>query len=205
MLKTFVKGLVFGTGFAVAMIAVSTLFGIMWVQWAIPESVLTGSRISDAEPVLENPRPAEIQPKRDNASQGMPNYSFFDKSGKYAEGIPDGGGILGMAVLPTEAEAPRPRTFQVWLTKTEMWKIHTAGTTVEIEKTSYPALDQSSPSLAVFSVLGSGPERSSITLSARSVELLRRGEECDDDDRLNGELRITTEGVVFLMPDEIKR
>lgn len=204
MLKTFIKGLVFGTGFTVAMITMSLLFGIGMTQWKIGETIYSESRYPEAEPELSNPQKAEIQPKRENASNDSPAYSFFNRPEGYGS-IPKGGGILGMSVLPTPPDATRPRTHQIWLTETAMWKIRTDETTVEVEKADFPDLKGRSPDSSVFQLLSGSAERSATTISAATIEKLRRGEECPDDDHINGEFRITTDGVVFMMPDEIKR
>lgn len=204
MLKTFIKGLVFGTGFTIAMIAVSLLFGVGWVQWNGGEAMLVDRSYQDAGPEFSNPQEAEIQPKRDGAADGKPDYSFFNRSEPYG-GTPIGGGILGMSVLPTPPDATRPRTYQVWLTETAMWKIRTEETTVEVETVTYPTVNGQEPSVVVFQHLRGSGGGSSTTISASTIAMLKRGEECEDDDHLNGELRITTDGVVFLLPDAIKR
>jgi hypothetical protein len=201
MLKKFLHGVAFGAGFGIALVAV-------WIGttfFLLPSYVETNFGSSD-EPELSDPKTAELLPPQRGPARTVPEFRIFKDSERYEMTIPEGGGILSLAVLPTEAESQRPRTFQLWLTGTELWKIRTEETKVLIERMTYPSSD---PVRSVDRVMrenmGRGLGKSKMTVSQATIEEVRWGEASTRDDHLNGEFRMTTEGVLFLMPNEIAR
>lgn len=201
MLKKFLYGLAFGAGFGIALVAVWIGASYFFLPRLV-ESSFEASR----EPEMSDPKTAELlAPKRDPA-RTVPEFKFFKDSERPEVMIPEGGGILAMVVLPTDPKAERPSTFQLWLTGQELWKIRTEEAKVSIERMSYPS---SEPVRALDQMMRGGPGRglgrSKMTVSLAMIDAVKRGEECAEDDRSNGEFRMTTEGVLFLMPNEMQR
>ncbi|NIQ14893.1 MAG: hypothetical protein GTO02_11015, partial [Candidatus Dadabacteria bacterium] len=129
-------------------------------------------RHSSDEPIFEKShKPKIVELKKTNEKE----FSFFKNAGNRMT-IPEGGGILSMSVLPTEENAERPNTFQLWLTETELWRIRTKGDVPEVEQISYP---ESNPvenlytlkSNAVSNLQGS----STITVSSETIDSLKKG------------------------------
>ena len=129
MLKKFLDGLIFGAGFGIAFVAV-WIVSMSYIFPTVMESKLK-------EPKFDAPKTAQIAPPQEKVETTTREYSFFKRSGGGMQ-IPDGGGILAMAKLSTEAGTKRQRTFQLWLTKTTLWKIRTNGDGPEVEKLPYP-------------------------------------------------------------------
>jgi hypothetical protein len=205
MLQKFLHGLAFGTGLAIALFVV-WVGGSLFVVPALFESGFSETRDIPAEPALSNPKVADLQPQLESGALVKPDYRIFNRAGRPGNAIPEGGGILGISVLPTELGAERPRTFQLWLTETELWKIRTEGTNVEIERDNYPtSTAETDMHRVLFERIGRGADQSTMSVSRTTVDAIKRGEPCDDDDHLNGEFRITTEGVLLMMPNPIKR
>ncbi|MPY75635.1 MAG: hypothetical protein GEU87_15400 [Alphaproteobacteria bacterium] len=201
MLKKFLHGIAFGAGFGIALVAV-------WVgaTFFLLPRLVESEFASSGEPELSDRKTAELLHPQRGPARTVPEFRIFKDSERYEMTIPEGGGILTMTVLPTESEAQRPRTFQLWLTGTELWKIRTEETKVLIERMTYPSSDPvKSLDRVMRDNMGRGLGKSTMTVSQATIEGVRRGEECAEDDHLNGEFRMTTEGVLFLMPNEIKR
>ena len=157
------------------------------------------------EPKFNNPKVAEVAPSPEAVeSITTREYSFFKNSGSKME-IPEGGGILSLAKLPTGPKATRQRTFQLWLTATELWKIRTNETTPEIEKIPYPSsnpvdfLDE-----YINKNIGLGAAQGTMTVSANEIANIKNAVNSDRDNHMNGKFHITTEGVVFFLPNPFK-
>jgi hypothetical protein len=181
MLKKLVEGAVFGCGFALALAAIWTAwsFGIAYLMPRIVDSAMTTGQ----EPELRK------------------EFSFFKDSAERMK-IPPGGGILAMSPMNTVAGSARPSTYQLWLTDSKLWQVRTVGEKVEIEELPYPE----NASIADLDKLmrksrGFAARQSSMTVSADELGTLKSGGGSSRDGSLNGKLRISGEGVVFVQPD----
>ncbi len=99
-------------------------------------------------------------------------------------------------------DAKRQRTFQLWLTETSLWKVRTTETTPEIEQLPYPDSD-AVEFLDEFirKNVGLGASQGTMTVSAYEIANIKNGVDSDRDDHMNGKFQITTEGVVFFLPN----
>jgi hypothetical protein len=194
MLKKFIHGLIFGAGFGIAFVAI-WIIGIWYLLPSIMETKFK-------EPEFKNPKVAEILPPGESTTANTTReYSFFKHSGSRMK-IPDGGGILALAKLPTNATASRQRTFQLWLTATTLWQIRTTETVPRIEKLPYPESDPVEfLDNYVRDKVGPGAGQGTMTVSPYEIENLKNNVDSGRDDHMNGEFKITTEGVVFFLPD----
>jgi hypothetical protein len=197
MLKKFLNGLVFGTGFGIA-------FVIVWsvgVSYLLPKALET----SHKEPMFENPQSAEVaKPDPSLVPKSSREFSFFKDSENRMK-IPENGGILSMSPTTTTEDAERPNTYQLWLTHTELWQIRTVGEKTEIEKLPYPegASVKTLDSL-MHKNLGFSARQSTMTISDIEINKLKSSGESWRDETLNGKLKITVEGVVFILPNPYK-
>lgn len=179
MLRKFLDGLIFGCGFAIALAALWTIWtiGMAYFMPRVMDSVSTGR-----EP-------------------GKREFEFFKHSGKRME-IPEKGGILAMSPMSTAQGARRPSSYQLWLTDSKLWQIRTIEEKVEVEELPYPAnasvadLDR-----LMRKNLGFGARQSTMTVSDYDLGKLRAGADTSRDDSMNGKLRMTAEGAVFVQPD----
>lgn len=197
-LKKFGRGLAFGAGFAVAFTAI-LMIGLQFIAPKILEESVTGLPIG---PEFENPQDAQVITPQAGQERDTRRYRFFQGSNEAGMRIPTGGGILSMVQLPADKESKYPQIYQLWLTETRLWKIRTDGSTVKVEEMPYPKSDpveSLSGHLDQFIRVGYG--RSTMTITLHTVEQLKRGGKSGRDAGLNGELRITTEDVVFLHPN----
>ena len=194
MLTRFLHGLVFGTGFAIAFVAVS----IIGVTYLLPKTFEAAQK----EPTFQNPRTADLaQPEPSLAPEASRDFSFFKDSESRMK-IPDNGGILSMSPTSTPADAERPNTYQLWLTEFELWQIRTSGDKAEIEKLPYPdgASVETLGSL-MYRNLGTAGRQSTMTVSGTDIYRLKSSGKSSRDASLNGQLKITVEGVVFFLPN----
>jgi hypothetical protein len=196
MLKRFLDGLVFGSGFAIAFVAISAL-AMSFVIPSMMERVATTTK----QPEFNNPREARVADRAPASTPERKDFSFFKHSGERMK-IPPGGGILAMSPMSTAQGSKRPSTYQLWLTESKLWQIRTVEEKVEIEELPYPK-DASVTDLdsLMRKNLGLGARQSTMTVSAYDVSKLRSTGESSRDDSLNGTLRISVEGVVFVQPN----
>ena len=108
-----------------------------------------------------------------------------------------------MGVLSTPSGSKRPRTYQLWLTGSELWQIQTEGQNPTVEQLPYP---ESDPVTALYRIqtehVGNLSGSGTTTIGATEIERLKQGFESNGESDLHGKLRITEKGVVFLEPDE---
>lgn len=197
MLKKFLSGLVFGAGFSIAFVAI----WIVGVVYLLPRVV----GVSHKAPAFEHPKSAEVAKPDHSLAQGSSRKFDFFKNSENRMKIPENGGILSMSPVSTPADAERPNTYQLWLTHSELWQIRTVGKKTEIEKLSYPdgASVKTLDSL-MRKNLGIAAMQSTMTVSGIQINKLKSSGESWRDDTLNGKLKITVEGVVFVMPNPYK-
>lgn len=198
MLRKLIEGLVFGCGLAFAVATIWTLwtFGMMYFMPKFVESSFTSTR----EPEFKNPVDARVV----SPAPGEPEdrqFQFFKPSAERMK-IPPDGGILAMSPMNTAKGSRRPSTYQLWLTDSTLWQIRTIEEKVEIEQLPYP------PNASVSDLdslmrksLGFAAARSTMTVSADELHRLRSNGSSSRDDSLNGKLRISVEGVVFVQPN----
>jgi hypothetical protein len=197
MIRKFLEGLVFGGGFGISFIAI----------WYIAAYIVTTLMIS-SEVNISSDELAEItETTTANVIREQPesrkhrDYSFF-KSTSIPMDIPNNGGILSMAKLPTQPEAKRPSTVQLWLTKNEFWLIKTTDSAPEIKRLAYPAGNpKEEANEIIFKYSGYNSGMSSTTVSEQTISMLQQGF-ASARGSMNGKLQITEENVVFLQPNE---
>lgn len=199
MLKKFLDGLLFGCGFAFAFAATWTMWtvGMAYFMPRIMESAATATK----EPEFRKPVEAQLV---DPVAVGAPEkseFSFFKHSAERMK-IPPGGGILAMSPMNTAKGSKRPSTYQLWLTDAKLWQIRTVEERVEIEELPYPAnASVADLDSLMRKSLGFAARQSTMTVSAFDVSSLKSSDSSSRDDTLNGKLRITAEGVVFVQPN----
>ena len=199
MLKKFLDGLIFGCGFAVALAAIWTVWtiGMAYFMPRIMESVATTTR----EPEFKKPVDAQIVNPVPGGEPEERDFSFFKHSADRMK-IPPGGGILAMSPMNTAKGSRRPSTYQLWLTESKVWQIRTVEEKVEIEELPYPAnASVADLDSLMRKSLGLAARQSTMTVSADELSRLKSADNSSRDDSLNGKLRITVEGVVFVQPN----
>ena len=198
-MKKFLDGLIFGCGFAFALAAIWTIWtiGMAYFMPSIMDSVTTATR----EPEFKKPVDAQIVNPVPGGEPEERDFSFFKHSADRMK-IPPGGGILAMSPMNTAKGSRRPSTYQLWLTDTKLWQIRTVEEKVEIEELLYPA-NASVTDLdgLMRKSLGFAARQSTMTVSADELSRLKSADNSSRDDSLNGKLRITVEGVVFVQPN----
>lgn len=199
MLKRFLDGLVFGCGLALALAVIWTIWTVGMANF-IPrfmESAVTTTK----EPEFKSPIDAQIVDPGPDGARENKDFSFFKHSEKRMQ-IPPGGGILAMSPMNTEKGSKRPSTYQLWLTDSKLWQIRTVEEKVEIEELPYPTnasvtdLDK-----LMRKNLGFAARQSTMTVSDYELSRLKAADGSSHDDSLNGKLRISVEGVVFVQPN----
>jgi len=199
MLKRFIDGVVFGCGFALALAVIWAIWsvGMVYFMPRIMESVATTTK----EPEFKRPVDAQIVDPAPGGARENRDFSFFKNSEKRMQ-IPPGGGILAMSPMNTEKGSKRPSTYQLWLTDSKLWQIRTVEEKVEIEELPYPT-NASVTDLGrlMRKNLGFSARQSTMTVADFELSRLKAGDASSHDDSLNGKLRISVEGVVFVQPD----
>jgi len=199
MFKKFLDGVVFGGGFAFAFVALWTIWtlGMSYFMPRILESSVTTTK----EPEFKKPVDAQIVSPPPGGAPENKDFSFFKHSAGRMK-IPEGGGILAMSPMNAAQGSKRPSTYQLWLTESKLWQIRTIDEKAEIEELPRPAnatvtdLDN-----LMRKSLGFAARQSTMTVSADELGSLRSGGGSSRDDTLNGKLRISVEGVVFVQPN----
>lgn len=197
MLKKFLNGIIFGTGFGIAFVFIC----VAGMIYLLPKAFET----AENNPEFKNPKTAEIAtPNSTDLSAPPKEYSFFKNSENRMK-IPENGGILAMSPISTPVGSKRPSTYQLWLTHSELWQIRTIENKSEIEELPYPdgASVKTLDSLMHKSV-GMASRQSTMTISETEINNIKSSGESTRDDTLNGKLKITVEGVVFILPNPYK-
>jgi hypothetical protein len=197
MLKKILDGALFGLGFALA-------FVVVWAisMWYVMPKLWEASppNLETREPEFRKPAEAQVATPKPGAAPDKREFSFF-KHGRSRMEIPQGGGILSMSPMSTAQGANRPSTYQLWLTESKLWQIRTTEDKAEIEELPYPKADAVAElGKLMHKSLGYAARQSSMTISAFDVDALRTKGETSRDETLNGKLRISVEGVVFIQP-----
>jgi hypothetical protein len=199
MLKKLLDGLLWGCGFAFALAAIWTLWtiGMAYVMPRVMDSVVTSTK----KPEFKNPVDAQIADPVAGGAAEEKDFSFFKHSAERMK-IPAGGGILAMSPMTTPKGSRRPSTYQLWLTGSKLWQIRTIEEKAEIEELPYPAnASVTDLDSLMHTSLGYSARQSTMTVSADELSRLRTSARSSRDETLNGTLRITVEGVVFVQPN----
>jgi hypothetical protein len=198
MLKKILDGALFGLGFAVAVVVV-WIAATMYVMPKLWESRYSSPETK--EPEFSKPTEAQVATPKPGAAPDKREFSFF-KHGRSKMEIPQGGGILSMSPISTAQGANRPSSYQLWLTESKLWQIRTIEDKTEFEELPYPKADAVAElGKLMHRSLGLGARQSTMTVSAFDVDALRTKGETSRDETLNGKLRISVEGVVFIQPN----
>ena len=189
-MHTFIRGFIFGLGFCVAVV----VFGFASSVFVLPHFIEASH-----DPTFTNPETPDLVVR---IPESQSKYSFF-KSSRTEMKVPPEGGILAMGVLSTPSGSKRPRTYQLWLTASELWQIQTDEQKPTVEQLPYP---ESGPVTALYRIqsehVGNLSGSGTTTIGAAEIERLKQGFESNGESDLHGKLRITGKGVVFLEPDE---
>ena len=198
MLKKLLDGALFGLGFAVAFMAIwiaATMFVMPWMWETKYQTQET------REPEFRKPVEAQVATPKPGTAVEKKEFSFF-KHGRSRMEIPQGGGVLSMSPMTTTQGAKRPSTYQLWLTESKLWQVRTIEEKAEIEELPYPKADAIEElSKLMQKNLGYRAQQSTMTVSEVDVSSLKRTGETSRDDTLNGKMRISVEGVVFIQPN----
>ena len=198
MLKKLLDGAMFGLGFAVAVMAV-WIVATLYVMPRLWESRYSTSETR--EPEFNKPAEAQLVTPKPGAASDKREFSFFKHGGSRME-IPQGGGILAMSPMSTAQGANRPSTYQLWLTEAKLWQVRTIEDKTQIEELPYPRADAVAElGKLMHKSLGYGARQSMMTVSAFDLDALRTKGETSRDETMNGKLRISVEGVVFVQPN----
>ena len=195
MWKKFVQGLFFGSGAAIAFVAI----WIVSASYVIPAAM---KEIANQTPDMSGGKPADVIPLAEDGS--VPTRQFeLHKGMEHERKIPQGGGMLSIAVLPADSGYSRPSTFQAWVTESEAFIISTEGVIPTVKAVPYRsrnAVDYAST--LVQENVGFVKQNLTMPINKSEVESLKRGKKSVKGDFYNGEFRITDNGAVFLLPNE---
>ncbi|MCG7567856.1 hypothetical protein MHM95_16410 [Pseudoalteromonas sp. CnMc7-15] len=195
MFKKFLSGLVFGSGFAIAFVFIAYL----GLQVVIPAAINS----SNKNPEFHDAKSAEVIEQETSIAPMMTTDNEFQlyKNAHAKMEVPTGGGILSITTIDTPEDYKHPSTFQLWITESEFWQVKTTEQNVEIEQLEYP---NSLPIDAVDTTMRkqAGYAMSTMTVHSGEVASLKMGKSSWHDKDLNGKMKITEEGVVFIQPNE---
>lgn len=199
MFEKFIQGLVFGAGFGIAFVV------ILYVSkpYVFPEgSAISYTDMPQFERPLAEPPKITIPVTTAPANAETPGDSSVEQgSGDDAE-IPESGGILTMSPVATDAKATRSSTYQLWLTRSGLWRIKTNEDNAELEKLDYPDVASlRTLTRQMEADLGMTWGQSTITVSGPEIKQIKSEGVSVKAQTLSGMLQITGEGVVYMLPD----
>lgn len=203
MLKRFFDGVVFGCGFGLALAAIWTVwaFGMPYLIPRMVDSAVTTTK----EPEFKKPVEAQIVDPAPAGASERKEFTFFKAPAERMK-LPQGGGILAMSPMTTAKGSKRPSTYQLWLTESKLWQIRTVEEKIEIEELPYPASASVTELDSLMRKnLGFAARQSTMTVSAAELSGLKVTDGSSRDDSLNGKLRISVEGVVFVQPNPYEK
>jgi hypothetical protein len=198
MLRKLLQGLMFGFGLGIALAVVLTIY----FQFVLPNMI----QVEMHAPDMAHVDPAEVVPIEEPKVIGRQKTTreFRLRAGNAHERrIPENGGMLSISVIETPAGNSRPSTFQAWVTESEAFVIKTEGLTPKVLKVRYPsdkAVDYAGK--LVYDNVGFREQNMTVEINHIEVQRLKEGKASSRDEYLNGSLRITEDGVVFLIPNE---
>ncbi|GAB4126153.1 MAG: hypothetical protein Tsb0027_25450 [Wenzhouxiangellaceae bacterium] len=194
MLRKFLHGLVFGSGFAVAFLVILAMGVVYFLPSLIDNSIKNKFDMSDAKEVKMIPSKHENNSKRD--------FSLYNDL-HYESKIPENGGKLSIVIFEEDSGNDRPDSFQAWVTETEAYVISTNGDVPKIKVVPY---DTDNPvdyaSDLVFDNVGFHRLNTTMEISETEINRLMAGQSLPRENYMNGDLRITDDGVVLLIPNK---
>ena len=197
MMRKLLHGLLLGAGFGLAFSVVVTVY----FNLVLPQILNNQTKSPD----MSGGSTATVVPSEDTG-QGI-KYSKrkfkLHKGATHERRIPVNGGILSIAVIDTPENMNRPSTFQAWVTEKNAYIVTTEGETPTVKEVPYPeqkAVDYAGD--LVRDGAGFREENMTVHVNHTEIEKLKAGMPAKRDEVLNGRYRITTEGVVFLLPNE---
>jgi hypothetical protein len=198
MIKRIFDGLLFGFGFAIAYIIIWSI----WTYFVLPHTFGTfPSTYVATQPKFEKPKEAKVLVPDTTLIAENQDFNLIKGAGEQMK-IPNGGGILAMSIVATAKGSKRPSTYQLWLTKNKLWQIRTTEDKTEIEEIQYPknATDSGLDEL-MYEALGTYAQNATMTVDADEINQLKSSGNLHCNESLNGKLKITANGVVFVLPN----
>ncbi|WP_025820695.1 hypothetical protein [Shewanella marina] len=194
MFKKFLNGLVFGSGFAIAFVAIWAI-GLSYVIPMVIENT------SNKEPDMSGSKIESVVPLAKDTTKKR-EYKLH-KGAEYERKIPMNGGMLSIAIFDEDSGKDRPNSFQAWVTKNEAFIVSTEGDIPTIKRVPYKTtIPVDFASNLVHDNVGFHKQNSTMTISEIEIKRLKDGRPSSREGYLNGELRMTENGVVFLMPNK---
>ena len=195
MFKRFLNGLIFGSGFAIAFLAI-LYFGLQIIFPGVNGS-------SDRVPEFSNAQKAEVIEQEERVvsiENSARDFKLYNDTRPKME-VSSGGGIFSIATVFTPPENLKPNTYQLWITENEFWQIRTIGDEVEVELLEYPSIV---PVDAVQATMRKqvGSAQSTMTVSSEEIASLQLGHGSWHEQDMNGKMKITKDKVVFFMPNK---
>ena len=195
MFKKFLNGLIFGSGFSIAFLAI-LYFGLQLIFPGVNGS-------SDRVPEFSNTQKAEVIEQEElvtSINKSTRNFKLYNDARPKME-ISSGGGIFSIATVFTPSENIKPNTYQLWVTENEFWQIRTLGDEVEVELLEYPSI---APIDAVQATMRKqvGSAQSTMTVGSEEIASLQLGHGSWHEQGMNGKMKITKDKVVFFMPNK---
>ena len=187
-------GLIFGAGFGVATVAV----WLVAMSYVIPAAL---QEIAERSPDMSGGEPAVVVPLEEQTTNVKPFKLLVGV--EHERRIPEGGGMLTIAVLPQDSGNSRPSTFQAWVTENEAFVISTEGETPIVKRVPYrahKAVDYASS--LVHENVGFVKQNITMPIAKDEIQALKQGMPSRKESFYNGTFRISESGVVFLIPDE---
>ncbi|MDN3652749.1 hypothetical protein QWY77_08220 [Thalassotalea ponticola] len=196
MFKKFLSGLVFGSGFSIAFL----LIAYIGIQVLIPLVINSQNK----SPEFQDSKSAEVieQESSSNPQVSLDRGFQLYKNSRAKMEVPVGGGILSIASVETPSGNKYPSTYQLWITESEYWQVKTTEQDVEIEQLEYP---EAMPIDAIDETMRkqAGHVMSTMTVHSETVTSLKMGKGTWHDKDMNGRMKITQEGVVFIQPNAL--
>ena len=197
MFKKFLQGLVFGSGFAIAFVAIWTIS----ISYVIPTAIDNASKM---EPDLSGAKTESVIPLTENSSPKR-KFSLYNNPENERK-IPANGGMLSIAIFDEDSGEDRPNSFQAWVTEDRAFIISTEKDIPTIKEVPYNTKKPVDfAGNLVHSNVGFHKQNMSMTISEKEIKRLSEGKPSFRESHLNGKLRITKSGVVFLLPNKYQK
>ena len=193
MFKKFIHGLIFGAGAAIAFVAV----WLVAMTYVIPPAL---EKMTNKTPDMSGGEVAQVLPAE--PSQAHSRDYKLHKGREERRKIPANGGILSIAVYDDDGISERPSTFQAWVTENSAFIISTKEDIPTVKSVPYPSSKEVDyAGTLVHENVGFKEQNMTMHIHESELNQLKSGKQSRED-FLNGEYRITNEGVVFFLPDK---
>lgn len=196
MFKKILNGLIFGSGFAIAFLAI-LYFGL---QIIFPGVNSSSDRVPEFSSNAQKAEVIEQEERVASINKSTRDFKLYNDTRPKME-VSSGGGILSIATVFTPTENLKPNTYQLWITEKEFWQIRTLGDEVEVELLEYPSV---APVDAVQATMRKqvGSAQSTMTVSSEEIASMQLGQGSWHEQGMNGKMKITKDKVVFFMPNK---